>query len=821
MDPWLPTELDAATKIPVSFKLEGHDIPVRKVEISANDLDLREHLKPGPGIPQAVVFCEFEVPEDLTLTLTYDADWSAVWWLDGCEIYATRKGNGGAVGEVHNKILAPLKKGRHVFTVRIISGYMGWRLIFNVRDWELGITDILRTDRGALWRDYSRTKVRLEDRPFPDGRNGQISMEAFESMMMNSGVDARWIGVLRHVEGPLFENSFLPAATGYDHKSNEAHLKKWVETIHGHKMSALTWFPLMFSRSAWEKYPDWRQKFIREPADPNFMNSQPLCINSPFGDALISFLIETLQKFDFDGLWFDGSSLSPSWDPSRPVSCICGHCAKAFSEATGFPLPTKLDWAEPSFRHWVHWRYENFRAYWLKLDREVKKIVPEANIAYNNYHREGSGWASGIPWRRFDGGFIAGTEADGEPIRGLYYGRMMRGFNCKQTEVWMHYTGSGSCVGPRGPTYNPRRIIDFAVASSTASSPCSFGGVSAHVNGPFLKDLADELRLRTPYLNLPSVPQIGLHLSMQTETYVFGRDPQYPNTAWSDEYGSSVAGWHNAIAWSGLTCDVLFDDAIGKENISRYPVIVSPFAVALKKEQCADLLDYVRNGGTLVTGPWFALRDEWGEGDAVIPESERGLFPFGVQLPEITQILRRPEIRCSGGKSVSFEGRTIYDSKKVKRKISAICNRRNSQIHRIKLGSGTIIQLAFDPGLLFRNTRERTVCDFVGRLLRECFTPVIEIKTDGDVVLGIFRRGENETIVHVQQISAPWCMKSLDTPQPPALWNVEFIWKGENPKSVRCMLPEAGPAMPLRQSKGAFKTTLPPFTWGQVVSVEN
>jgi hypothetical protein len=192
-----------------------------------------------------------------------------------------------------------------------------------------------------------------------------------------------------------------------------------------------------------------------------------------------------------------------------------------------------------------------------------------------------------------------------------------------------------------------------------------------------------------------------------------------------------------------------------------------------------------------------------------------------VQLPEITQILRRPEIRCSGGKSVSFEGRTIYDSKKVKRKISAICNRRNSQIHRIKLGSGTIIQLAFDPGLLFRNTRERTVCDFVGRLLRECFTPVIEIKTDGDVVLGIFRRGENETIVHVQQISAPWCMKSLDTPQPPALWNVEFIWKGENPKSVRCMLPEAGPAMPLRQSKGAFKTTLPPFTWGQVVSVEN
>ena len=76
MDPWLPTELDAATKIPVSFKFEGHDVPVCKVVISANDLDLREHLKPGPGIPQAVVFCEFEVPEDLTLTLTYDADWS-------------------------------------------------------------------------------------------------------------------------------------------------------------------------------------------------------------------------------------------------------------------------------------------------------------------------------------------------------------------------------------------------------------------------------------------------------------------------------------------------------------------------------------------------------------------------------------------------------------------------------------------------------------------------------------------------------------------------------------------------------------------------
>jgi len=819
MDPWLPTELDGATAVPVACSMNGQAVPIRRVEIPGEDLDLRAHLPAAPGLPQAVVFCEVTAPRDVTLTLSYDADWCAVWWLDGREIFDTRRGNAGAVGEVRHRFLAPLARGRHVFAVRLVSGWRGWRLIVRVEGVENGIADLLRTDRDAAWRDYTRAAVRIEDRPLPNGRNGEVSMEVFESMMMNSGVDARWLGVVRGNDGPLFRNQTFPPVAGVDPGFHEEHLQRWVKTIHGHRTSVLTWYSMMFCHSAWEAHQDWRQQFLKPPA-PGSAHADPLCFNSPYGEALIAFVIETVKKFELDGFWFDGSSLTPVWDASPPVSCICPHCAMKFREATGLALPTALDWAQPSFRPWVHWRYESFRAFWLRLVREVKAAVPQAAIAFNNYHREGNGWITGIPWRRFDAPFVAGTEADGEPMRGLYYGRLMRGFNAAQTEVWMSFTGSGASVGPRGPTYHPRRIMDFAVAAATGGSHCSVGGVRAHINSVFLRDFADELRMRAPYLDLPAVPQIGLHLSMQTETYVFGRDPEYPRMGWPDEYGSSVAGWHHALAWSGLTCDVLFDDALDRRALGRYPVVVAPLAVALSPRQCRTLLAYVRAGGTLVTGPWFGRRNEWGEGGPVLAPADAALFPFGQAAPDLAALNARAALRCRGAAGIDFEGRPLYDASAVHGGLSVRWSARHPLVRKSALGKGRIVQLAFDPGGLFRATRERAVCRFVGDLLRSCFTPLVEAQTEGDVVLGLYRRGPRETIVHLQQLNGPWAGAAATAPRPAALWNVALRWHGGKPRTVRCLLPETGPALPCRRAAGEWHVPLPPFTWGHVVAVE-
>jgi len=743
---WFELPLDGATEIPAAWEWQGQTVPVKRVQTEGPRLDFWQCLGRMPGTPHAVAFCELEVPEDGTLDLTYDADWMAVWWLDGVEVAATRGGNRGPVGEMHHPILVALPRGRHVFTVRVASGVKGWALITEVRSWRRGIRGLLRTDRGAEWRDYTRTLVRHENRPTPDGTCGGLPKEQFEHLLAGLGVDARWIAVVEATEGSHYPSPHLPLWPGA-RPEYERQLREWVQVLHRHRIAAMSWYPLSLCRAAGREHPEWRQQYL---VPPQRDDQGACCINSGYGEAVISYVIEALRKFDLDGIWFDGAAWSPIWMAPQPVSCSCAACRARFQADTGLTFPARHDWSLPEFRRWVRWRYEVFAGYWQKLVDAIHAAVPEATVVFNHYHREGIGWNGAVPLNPFGRNFVSGTEADSEPLKGAFHTRLMRAYGRPHTEVWMELKGRE--YTPRGPVINPRDIMDFALSCATAGGHASFGGGEAAVEMPVCRLLADELKPRAPYLGLPSVPYIALHVSQQTETFVFGRNPAFVSDPdWTDYYWNSVTGWHHALAFAGRPCDVVFDAHLTPARLRRYPIVVTPLAVALTPRQHAVFMEYARLGGTLVTGPWYGLCDDEGEPRLAGPLGDRDMFPFGERLPAWEELAGRREYRFAvpaagrGGKGGSLRARPLAELAAARGREIVLDWKRNPLVCRITpWGRGRVIQLAVDLGTLFRYSRSPLAVRALGALVGDLPRPPAEVVEGAPLLMGIFGRHSRE-----------------------------------------------------------------------------
>ena len=143
-------------------------------------------------------------------------------------------------------------------------------------------------------------------------------------------------------------------------------------------------------------------------------------------------------------------------------------------------------------------------------------------------------------------------------------------------------------------------------------------------------------------------------------------------------------------------------------------------------------------------------------------------------------------------------------------------------IRRTTVGKGQVIQLAVDLGTLYRYAPSRLAVQAVGTLIANLPRPVVETLGGTPLLTGIFhkvRKGRNTTVVHLQQFAPP-DEPTSQRPQPPTRWNTMVRWNGPRHKSVRCALPEVGPALPVRKSGRGWTFVLPPITWGQVLLIE-
>jgi len=470
---------------------------------------------------------------------------------------------------------------------------------------------------------YGASGLRLEIRPEPlwFAESG-TTFEQLEGALGANGTGARWVGVVDALGSPEFDSKFIESIKP-DLDKREAALKAWVAEIHEHGMAAMSWYPLILSESGWKNHPEWRQKFIIDNP-PGKHQELGCCINTGYGQALIDFCNEAIDRIGLDGIWFDGSAFTQIWDRPIGLSCVCEECNLLFKKNTGLEAPTKVDWDDPTFRRWVAWRYEMFGGYIGRLAAGIRRKHPNAAVAINHYHRPGIPWQGAIPLNPYSADIISGSEANGEATVDLTM-RLCRAYGRPECEVWRTFD-----VGEHpGSALQTDELIHHALTCITAGGMPSYGtGPNTTTVPATAKLVSASIDALRPYVGGQSVPYAAMHVSQQSETFYFSREPK--GVGWATEpYWKSILGWTSGLMEGHIAPDYVYDKLFTPKNLSKYKVLLMPMSQALSEEQCRTALDFAERGGTLVLGIGAGAMDEWGEKRPANPlEKELG-FAFG------------------------------------------------------------------------------------------------------------------------------------------------------------------------------------------------
>lgn len=778
---WTQWPLDGAATIPGSLTLEGKTYSAVPAQLIDQTLDFRTIFGTYPtGAPQAYALCQFDVTETLQTILCMDADWGATIWLDGHEILNTQGGSPSPMGFFPTRARLTLQPGRHTLNARIISGQGSWTLKLLTQ-----ASDRLKRDRPS----YLEAGLRLEERPRPTGRVAGLETEVFEKLAVTCGVEARWISVfdqerLELTGNVMYNSTFLPTGEGYKPEF-EDRLRQWVKAIHELHVPVVSWSAMTLNRQGWLDHPEWRQVYLVDQTENILHDGIDVCINTPYGDALINCCLEAIRKFDLDGFWFDGAAMSNVWTQPYRISCVCPYCKAKYERETGNRVPMAYEPEKREFREWMAWRYRSFSEYWIRLTAAIKTAHPQAVVAINHYHREHIPWNGAVPLNPFGTDIISATEADGDPWKAAFYTRINRAYGRPYSETWLcsavgRYTTDGI------QQHNPYPLITHAVSCLTAGADSSFGGVDLVVSAKAYAELANEIQPRKPYRYLPSHPFLAFHVSQQTATYTFGTNPDFIKPHWHDHYWKSLVGWHRLLMTAGLWMEVMFDDHLTLDRLRPYPYFVMPYAVALSDAQVAVLLEYARGGGTLLAGPYFATQDEWGFAkDRAAPLT--GLLPGNRGFPAFADLAA---IMAASGKP---------------------------GCRKVKLGAGSIVQFDGDPGAWFRDKPSLAAVEMIWRQIPRARVPVSLETADGQPAyahLGVSRDPDGNVIVAIQQLEPFWDAKANLKSRPPLIHDAKLKVTLPGVKAARCLIPEPGFDLDLRRRGKTVEMKLPPYTWG-------
>ncbi len=470
---------------------------------------------------------------------------------------------------------------------------------------------------------YGQTVFRVEARPGPQQMKDPAQRHALEGALAAAGVDGRWLSIVDPLGRPYLANDFLPPVEGQDLGENEAIMKSWVAEMHAHGQAVMSWYALSIGESANLAHADWRQVSVV----PWYRESEAslfCCHMTGYGDAMINYCIDAIQRLDLDGIWFDGAAWTPIWNRPLPVTCFCDTCRASFRADTGLELPQVYSLDDPVFRVWVDWRYQQFGRFIAEVASRIRAACPNAAVVINHYHRPGIPWHSAIPVDKYEADIITGSEAFSPVTLDLTH-RLNRAYGRGQSEVWRAFDLAAT------PELTAANLLPHALHAYVAGGRPSYGGdhtnplmaQSAALMSPVMKSL-------TPYVGGPVVPHVALHVSQQSETFVFARGGSVQNPA--ETFWNSLGEWTWTLVEAHLPPDYVFDADFTSERLAKYHVLLMPLSPALSEQQVNTALEFARRGGMLVLGLGAGQRDTLGEPATVnVLERELG-FSFTTRL---------------------------------------------------------------------------------------------------------------------------------------------------------------------------------------------
>jgi hypothetical protein len=306
---------------------------------------------------------------------------------------------------------------------------------------------------------------------------------------------------------------------------------------------------------------------------------------------------EIMERYEPDGIF------SNRWAGSG--ICYCEHCQKNFKSFSGMEIPRTNNTSDPVFRKYSEWNIARLKELWLLWDDVIRKKKTTSRFIPNGFpdkvitgqlsdivftdHQARSGYT--MPWSNGKVAKELRASIGMKPLGGIFSVGVEEKYRWKDSvqsdeeiRIWV---AEGTANGMRpwftkfsGVLYDKRWL--------------------ATVDNIYQEHYRNERYLR----NTAPLARVGMVFSEQTGNY--------GNETWQQKNGDHEMGMYQALIEARIPFEMVNDRLLDAEHLKPFKLLILPNISSLSDEQCDQLREFARNGGSLQATFETSLYDEKG-----------------------------------------------------------------------------------------------------------------------------------------------------------------------------------------------------------------
>lgn len=534
-------------------------------------------------------------------------------------------------------------------------------------------------------------------------------------------------------------------------------------------------FSGVWDGEAVRRHPDWAR--LRPDGKPDDRNTSTF---GPYVDRLmIPQLREAATKYRLEGAWIDGECWSVQPD-------YCEAALRAF----GRPAPRKP--GEPHWLEWLEFQREQFRRYVRHYVEELHRSHPGFQIASNWLYSTMVPEEPTLPVDFLSGDYLGNASISTARLEARYLAQTGRPWDLM---AWGFQQAESNTVGHIfKPAVQLMQEAGVVLAQSGGFQIYYHPARSGHFEDSHIGTMAEVARhcraLQKASQSTETVPQIGVVFSKEslyrTGNRLFG--------GWG-KLTDPARGWVDLLLACQWSVDVLPDWKLGRVA-SRYPFLVLPDWEAPGGECLETLLEYARNGGTLLV---------CGAHNAMELAPRLGFRTRGEPARQ-TAWLRHGVIGNATGTWIDVEpgGMQVLDWRYPD--LNTTREGRPAAL-AAPYGRGRVLVVPGAIGAVYAATHDASVRRFGRALVAPHFRPLLQVEAPPPVEVVLRRKGA-ELLVHLinttgMQVAGDWATVDFVPPVGP----VRLVWAGARPKASR--LEPGGAPLEWKRAAEGFTAVIP------------
>ena len=366
--------------------------------------------------------------------------------------------------------------------------------------------------------------------------------------------------------------------------------------------------PHAIHNDAYEFRPDWAM--VTEDGEPREHWARPgvwvTCALGPYNfEFMTDVNNEIVSMYGVDAIFAN------RWAGSG--MCYCQHCQENFRKAHGMDLPRTNDPRDPAFRNYLIWRPKRLFELYDIWDGNIRRINPSARFIPNS----GGGALSDLDMTEI-GRRAETLFADRQARRGLT-APWANGKNGKELRSTLGRKAIGGIfsVGTEEPyrwkdsVQHPEEIrmwVADGIANGLRPWWTKFAATTYDRRWlDVVEDIYNWAAKVEPYLrNEAPLARVAMVYSQQTAHFYGGPEAH-------KKVEEHTLGFYHALIEARIPFEMVHDRLLDEEHLKQFKTLILPNIAALSDEQCEQLRDFVRRGGSIVATYETSLYNEWGQ----------------------------------------------------------------------------------------------------------------------------------------------------------------------------------------------------------------